>query len=241
MNDHLIRQLTLRDSTLSQPSRNLLRSGFTGQATVRAGDDIVRQHDRPDHCTVVLSGWACRYSSLPDGRRHTLALHISGDFVDLHSFPLKVMDHGVSALTDCAIMTIPHSRVRHITTVDPHLTRVLWLHTLVDAAILRQWLLSASERSALEHAAHLVCELFTRLRIVGMASEGRPFELPIMQREFGAALGVSAVHVSRTLAELRKAELFHWRSGEARILDWEGLQKLAKFDPTYLMLNDEPR
>ena len=236
-----MRQLTLRDSSLSQASRKLLASAFRPPTAIRAGADIVLQGHRPEHCTLVVSGWACRYSDLPDGRRQTLALHISGDFVDLHSFPIKVMDHSVRALTECSVATVSHALVRGITEVDPHLSRLLWLHTLIDASILRQWLLSAAQRSALEHTAHLVCELFTRLQAVGLAVPGRSFSLPISQQEFAVALGISAVHLSRTMAELRSRNLFVWKSAEAEILDWPGLSKLAEFDPAYLILKDEPR
>jgi CRP-like cAMP-binding protein len=237
----LIRKLTLRDSTLSEQSRNRLLSSLNGPVAVKAGGEIVLQGSRPTHSTLVLSGWTSRYSLMPDGRRQTLALHISGDFVDLHSFPIKVMDHGVQALTDCMLSTLEHSVIREITESDAHLSRVLWLHTLVDAAILRQWLLSSGQRSSLEHAAHLLCELFTRLRVVGLAAPGSNFELPLSQQQFADALGISAVHVSRTITELRHRNLLQWRSGTAQVLDWEGLRELAQFDPTYLVLHDEPR
>lgn len=242
MTDHLlVRQLVKRDSTLSAVSRSLLASTFHPPITVAAGTDIVLQGSRPEKCTLIVAGWACRQSLLPDGRRQTLALHISGDFVDLHSFPIKVMDHSVRTLTECVVTSIPHEQVRRITQIDPHLGRVLWLHTLVDAAILRQWLLSSGQRSALEHTAHLLCELFTRLQVVGLAAQGRPFELPLSQQEFGDALGISSVHVSRTMTELRARSLFTWRAGQAEILNWDALRQLAQFDPTYLVLTDEPR
>jgi CRP-like cAMP-binding protein len=241
MSAYLIRKLTLRDSTLSEQSRHRLLSSLNGPVAVKAGGDIVLQGSRPTHSTLVLTGWTSRYSLMPDGRRQTVALHISGDFVDLHSFPIKVMDHGVQAVTDCVLSTMEHSVIREITESDAHLARVLWLHTLVDAAILRQWLLSSGQRSSLEHAAHLLCELFTRLRVIGLAAPGRPFELPLSQQQFADALGISAVHVSRTLTELRNRNLFQWRSGTAQVLEWEGLQELAQFDPTYLVLHDEPR
>ncbi|MET0280202.1 MAG: Crp/Fnr family transcriptional regulator [Steroidobacteraceae bacterium] len=239
--DYLIRQLALRDSSLLPASRDLLLSAFSAVSVVKADHDIVPQGSRPDRCTLIVAGWACRYAELSDGRRQTLAVHVSGDFVDLHSFPLKRMDHAVAALTDCTIQTIPHTRMRYITETDPHLTRVLWLHTLVDAAMLRQWLLSAGQRNALERTAHLLCELFSRLQIVGLASPNRPFDLPLTQADLAAALGISAVHVNRMIAQLRTRELFHWHAREARILDWERLRELAKFDPAYLILTDEPR
>ncbi|MET0282356.1 MAG: Crp/Fnr family transcriptional regulator [Steroidobacteraceae bacterium] len=241
LTDSVVRQLTRRDSSLSEASRDLLSRSLSPPALVKAGEDMVIQGSRPSHSTVILNGWACRYGTLPDGRNQTLALHIRGDFVDLHSFPIKVMDHSVCALTDCTIATIPHDLLRQITKVDPHLTRVLWLHTLVDAAILRQWLLSSAQRTALEHCAHLLCELFTRLQVAELAFPGRPFELPISQIELGAALGITPVHVSRTLSKLRNTGLFTWKQGEALIPDWERLSRLASFDPTYLILTDEPR
>lgn len=238
---HLLRQLTLRDSTLSQASRRLLANSFRPPSFVPAGADIVTRGQRPDHCTLIVSGWACRYNTLPDGRQQTLALHVSGDFVDLHSFPIKVMDHGVRALTDCSISTMSHAHVRTITETDAHLSRLLWLLTLIDAAILRQWLLSSGQRSALEHTAHLLCELWTRLQTAGLAAPGQSFELPISQQELAVALGISPVHLSRTMAELRARNLFVWGSTLAQILDWESLRTLAQFDPTYLILVDEPR
>lgn len=190
---------------------------------------------------MILSGWACRYATMPDGRNQTLAMHIAGDFVDLHSFPVRVMDHGVRTLTECSVATMAHSHVLRITETDPHLTRLMWLHTLIDAAILGQWLLCSTQRSSLEHAAHLLCELFTKLQIVGLAVPGKAFELPVSQEDFANALGISTVHVSRTFTELRLRKIFRWRSGMAEILDWEALRDLAQFDPTYLLLTDEPR
>ncbi|MET0281201.1 MAG: Crp/Fnr family transcriptional regulator [Steroidobacteraceae bacterium] len=241
MSDHLIRQLILRDRSLTPASRHRLNSGFGPSTTVPAGEDFVAKGSRPKHCTVVVSGWACSYDTLPDGRRQITAFHISGDFVDLQSFRLKRMDQGVGAISDCRIATLSHAAILDITETDPHLARLLWLSSLVDAAVLRQWLLSSGQRSALEHAAHLLCELFTRLRGVGMAAPGESFELPLSHADFAAALGISTVHVSRTLSELRTLNLFQWRGREAQILDWEGLQRVANFDPAYLMLSDDPR
>ncbi|RYZ67427.1 MAG: Crp/Fnr family transcriptional regulator [Proteobacteria bacterium] len=208
---------------------------------VPAGSDLVKQGGRPARSTLLLHGWASRYSTLVDGRRQMLALHIAGDFVDLHSYPLKVMDHSVGALTDCTTVSIPHERLRRLTEDDPHLGRVLWLMTLIDSAILRKWLLGAGQQTALEHAAHLYCELYTRLDIAGIAKPDHCFALPLSQAEFGDALGITPVHVSRTLSELRARNLLEWRRGKAQILDWPKLSRLAEFDPVYLSILDEPR
>jgi CRP-like cAMP-binding protein len=241
MSVHLLRKLASRDRSLSQKSLQFLSDSMGAARPVAANRPIVRVGSRPRQSTVIVSGWACRYSMLADGRRQMLGLHLAGDFVDLHSFPLKVMDHSVVSLTACTISSIEHESLQQITDSDPHLTRVLWMHTLIDAAILRRWLLSTGQRSSIEHAAHLICELHTRMQVVDLAAPGAPFELPLSQQQFGEALGISTVHVNRTLAEMRARNLLVWRGGIVEILDPAALTKLAEFDPTYLSLHDEPR
>ena len=238
--DPWMRYLRRRDSTLSQREEGVLRDAVAGQHGVAADTDLVREHDRPAHSTLLLQGWACRYISLDDGRRQILAFHVPGEFVDLHSFPLRRMDHAVGALTTCRVATVPHDTLRRITEDEPHLTRLLWLSTIIDAAILRQWLLGAGKRSALEHAAHLICELHVRLEVAGL-TDGAVFDLPFTQTEFGDALGISQVHANRTLQELKATGLLSWRGTRVEILDGDRLCALAQFDRAYLQLEDEPR
>jgi CRP-like cAMP-binding protein len=95
-------------------------------------------------------------------------------------------------------------------------------------------------RSALEHTAHLLCELFLRLRAVGL-TEDDSFKLPLTQVELGDTLGLSTVHVNRVVQELRAKGLITWRGATLVIDDWKRLQGLAEFDPTYLSLEVEPR
>jgi CRP-like cAMP-binding protein len=67
------------------------------------------------------------------------------------------------------------------------------------------------------------------------------FEFPITQVDLADILGLSPVHVNRTLQELRARELIHWKGTNVRILDWDALAEIAEFDPTYLQLETEPR
>jgi CRP-like cAMP-binding protein len=187
-----------------------------------------------------VSGFTARYQVLEEGARQITALHVAGDFVDLHSLLLKPMDHGVVALSDCQIMKVDHGRLRAIAGQHPHLGRMLWLNTLIDAAIHRQWIVAMGRRTALEHAAHLLCEVYSLLSVVGLAPD-MTFEFPITQQDLADALGLSSVHVNRTVQDLRIRGLISWDGTTARILDWDGLAALAEFDPTYLQLENEPR
>jgi len=237
--DAFFRKLERRD-VVSADERQALIDAAGPVLEVRAGADVVREGERPERSQLVISGFTTRYRVLSDGQRQITAIHVPGDFVDLHSFVLKEMDHSVGALSDCRIITFPHPALTAITERFPHLTRLLWLMTLLDSAIHREWIVAMGRRSAPGQLAHLVCELYVRLGVVGLV-ENDSFKLPLTQMELADALGISAVHVNRVLQELRGESLLTWQNQVIRILDWPRLQERAEFDPRYLHLQSEPR
>jgi CRP-like cAMP-binding protein len=220
---------------LSAEERRVIEAAVVRVRDVNADEDIVREGELPSESSLMLEGFSARYKILSNGRRQITALHVLGDFVDLHSFLLKKMDHGVVALTPCRIGVVPHDELRAITDRHPNLTRLLWLNTLIDGAIHREWLVAMGRRSALGHTAHLICELFLRLEAVGR-TQGNSMTLPITQAELGDTLGISTVHVNRVVQELRSQGLITWRGEKLTIDNWDGLRKAAEFDPTYLHL-----
>jgi CRP-like cAMP-binding protein len=238
MTNALIEKLTRRD-VVSATEIAALAEVLDPPRKVDAHVDIVLEHAYTDHSILLLSGFTARYSTLSDGRRQITEINVAGDFVDLHSLLMKQMDHGVVTLTPCIIAHAPHSRLRKLTEDHGHLTRLLWLDTIIDAAIHRQWLVAMGRRSGLGHLAHLVCELFTRLSAVGL-NEGQTFHMPLTQTVLSDALGLSTVHVNRLIAELRREGLVRWTNPEIEILDWPRLAQLAEFDPTYLRLHSQP-
>ncbi len=237
MTNALIEKLTRRD-VVSASEIAALAEVLDPPRKVDAHVDIVLEHAYAEHSILLLEGFTARYSTLSDGRRQITEINVAGDFVDLHSLLMKQMDHGVVTLTPCVIAHAPHSRLRRLTEEHAHLTRLLWLDTIVDAAIHRQWLVAMGRRSGLGHLAHLVCELFTRLSAVGL-TEGQTFNLPLTQTVLSDALGVT-VHVNRLIAELRREGLVRWSNPQVEILDWPRLSQIAEFDPTYLRLHSQP-
>ncbi|MFC1459512.1 Crp/Fnr family transcriptional regulator [Microvirga arabica] len=235
----LIRKLEKFDR-ISDAERQLLERAAVRQRTVAKGEDLVQEGSRPSESLFLITGFAARYSLLRKGKRQITALHVPGDFVDLHSFLVKKMDHSVMAITACTVGIVPHDALRAISETQPHLTRVLGVNIAVDAAIHRQWIVSIGRQSALEHTAHLFCELFLRLQAVGLA-EDYSFKLPLTQAELGDTLGLSTVHVNRVIQEMRAQGLITWRGETVVIEDWPRLQQIAEFDPTFLSLEVEPR
>jgi CRP-like cAMP-binding protein len=168
------------------------------------------------------------------------ALHVPGDFVDLHALLLRKMDHSVMALTECRVVFVPHPDLVAITENAPHLTRLLWLSTTIDAAIQREMIASVGRRTPLQHLAHTICELYLRLEVVGLAESGK-FRFAITQSELADVLGLSLVHTNRTVQDLRATGLVQWSQTDVQITDMDRLTRLAGFDPTYLNLSSEPR
>jgi CRP-like cAMP-binding protein len=235
----LILRLAARDD-LSAEERIIVENMFTEVRVVKAGEDIVGDGDRPLHSTLVVSGVAARYKVLKEGERQITALHLPGDFVDLHSFLLKEMDHGVSAISQCRVATVPHQTLTRLSEEQPHLTRLFWLLTLLDGALHREWLVAMGRRSAIGQMAHLLCELRDRLQIVGACDENS-FEMPITQIDLSDVLGLSSVHANRVLQELRSDHMVTWKGATIEIGDLAGLRRLAEFDDRYLHLTKEPR
>ena len=239
MPNPLLQALELRD-TLTAEEREAVLNATSREMDFQVGQDIVKEGARPKACSLVVSGLAARYKVLAGGGRQFTALHVPGDFVDLQSLLLKRMDHAVVALAPTRVARVAHATLRQVTDDFPHLARLLWLTTLVDGAIHREWILSMGRRQAPARLAHLLCELFLRQQAVGKV-DGMSFSLPLTQAQMGDVLGVSSVHMNRTLQELRRDGMIKWQGPIVTIKDWQRLKSFAEFDAAYLSLERAPR
>jgi CRP-like cAMP-binding protein len=237
--ESLLLNLESRD-IVSEEEKSLLRSIITRGRQFEIDEDLVREGSRPTYSTLMLEGFAARYKVLDDGSRQITSLHIPGDFVDLHAFPLKIMDHGIVALSPCRVAFADHSALKTVTETVPHLTRLLWLSTLIDGAIHREWIVAMGRRSKKAHLAHLICELYVRLQVVQLTNE-QSFHLPLSQVELADVVGISVVHLNKTLQSLRREKLVTWINRTVTIVDWEALKEFAEFNPLYLNLSVEAR
>lgn len=205
-------------------------------ASFSARQIFIRQQTPLQQCTLLLEGFVERFKDTPDGKRQILAIHVPGDFVDLHSYPLKRLEHSVAALTDVQVALFPHPAIRELTEKSATITELLWRSTMIDAAINREWIVSVGARGAAVRLAHLFCEMFIRLERAGLAS-GNVFALPLTQVDLADATGLTAVHANRMLRQLREDDLVAFRHGTVEVLDWQRLRAFAEFDPAYLFLD----
>ncbi len=221
-----------RDS-LSDEERQLVEDSISVVRTLPNRHLLVRTGARVETSTLLLEGFICRYMDDRQGHRQLVAVHVPGDFVDLHGFPMKHLDHDVATIGPVKVATYEHRTLRTITERYPHLTRMLWFSTLLDAAMHREWIFRLGRLGAEGRIAHLFCELYARLQMVGLASDGR-FTLPMTQPDLAEASGITGVHVNRVLRVLRERGLMTFKGGEVSITDMKGLTAIAEFEPHYL-------
>jgi CRP-like cAMP-binding protein len=237
----VISERFLRDKRgvrLEREERELLDAAISEIRILKPRTTIVRAGDYLDQSTLLLKGFMSRYIDDRHGLRQLVAVHVPGDFVDLHGFPLKVLDHDVATLTAATVAIVPHDRIDEMTQDRPRFTRKLWFATLIDAAIHRAWLFRLGRLDAVGRVAHFLCETNTRLMAVGL-SDGRQFELPITQSDLGEICGLSNVHVNRVMRNLREDRLCVFRSSVVEILDARRFAARGQFDPAYLYIDPE--
>ncbi|RXZ34270.1 Crp/Fnr family transcriptional regulator [Sphingomonas desiccabilis] len=202
--------------------------------------DLIREGEQPKAVRLILSGWACRYKDLPDGRRQIVGFFVPGDFCDLNVYILKEMDHSLSAITRVLYAEIAPDEMERLIDERPRISQALLWHELVNASIQREWLLNVGQRSARERIAHLLTELFLRLRAVRL-TEGNACDFPLTQADIAEATGLTSVHVNRTLQELRREGLIELTQRRLIIPDLDALMGVAMFNPNYLHLDHEGR
>lgn len=211
---------------------------LVGKTRVLAdGERLIARGEKATESAILIDGYMLRVIRRGE-RRFIVSVHVPGDFVDLHGFALKHLDHDVVAAGPARIATVSHDRLRDVTENDPELARALWFATLLDASIHRQWIRNLEALDAPQRIAHLYAELHHRLAFVGR-NGGRTLRTPFTQTDLADMCGVSAIHANRAVARIRELGLGEIRRGDLYIGDWAALEAYAEFDPGYLYGNAE--
>lgn len=228
----LIRKLE-QFTALSEANKRTVMDAIHDVRNFAARDDIIKEGDRPDDVHLMLEGWAGRYKDLPNGERQIMAYLIPGDLCDIHITLLDQMDHSIGALSPSKVAFIPRIVMEAMLGANDGLSRALWWATLVDEAILREWLVSLGQRPADKRIAHLICEMVLRCRAVGLTGDDS-FEMPITQEQFADTVGITPVHMNRSLQALRAEGLISTHGRRITVTDLDRLMNYSDFNPNYL-------
>lgn len=224
-----------RGAQLEPEERSALERAIVQVKSVPPRTTLVRTGDRLSQSTLLLDGLLCRSKDDRNGVRQMVALHVPGEFVDLHGYPLKVLEHDVASLTAVTVAIVPHAALDRIVEEMPTLTRKLWYATLLDAAMHRAWLFRLGRLDAPGRVAHFLSETNARLIAAGL-SDGRRFALGLTQVDLAEICGLTSVHINRVMRQLREEGLCAFRSSLVDIQDPAGLAARGEFDPDYLYL-----
>ena len=228
--DPFLRKLE-RAVQLSDDERYALQSLTFNRRTLPARHDIAIG-DVTDRVYLVMSGFACRYKTLPSGTRRIVSFVLPGDLCYMHDAGAFGRDLRVGALTPCSVADISRSKLVELIGLHPGISRAIWWVTLRELSRAREWIVNDT-RPADRRLAHLLCELLVCLQVIDQADE-HGFEFSVTQVDVADALGISHVHINRVLQSLRSSGLVAWSSQHVTIPDVDGLRAYAEFDPAYL-------
>lgn len=197
---------------LDESDREALGRLDARQVAVPAGHDLVIEGEAIRNGIIFERGWGCRYRLLEDGRRQILQLLVAGDHAGDSGAIFGQADHSIATLTPARILLLPVEALGELAARHPRLRLALEWSRFCDRAIIQARLVDIGRRSASQGMAHLILELYHRLRLVGEADEDC-FALPLKQETLADALGLTMVHVNRTLRQLRAEAFSIWTTG----------------------------
>jgi len=231
----LARRLAYRTQLDADDRKAVMALPFTLKTMERA-HFIVREGELATHSCVMLSGYSIRSKLAATGMRQIVAIHMKGEFVDLQNAMLKIADHSVQMLTSGRVALIPRNEIIQLTLDRPTIGHAMWIDTLVDGSIFREWIMNVGRRDARTRLAHLLCEFALRLKLAGLGRHDG-YELPMTQEQLADATGLTSVHVNRTIKTLEADGLIERSNPRSiNIGDWRRLAEVGDFDSNYLHL-----
>ena len=212
---------------LSQSDRRALQVLGSPPQEVPAHVRLRSAFDEHAGAFLFQDGWGMSFRILADGRRQIINLLLPGDFCDAAFFVLRYADYSIETITPCAISTVMTEEMLDLIRDHPRVGAALWWNAALEETLLRGHITALGRQTAYERAAYLICETKRRLQRIGLAGDDA-FEWPITYEMLADALGLSAVHVSRTLRRLESDGLVSLQPRRVLINDLPGLQKIAE-------------
>lgn len=217
---------------MSEEEKGVIEGSIEETIALDHATRTIARGELADRSTILIEGFMMRTIE-KDNRRFVLGLHVPGDFVDLHAFALKRLDHNIVSVGPAKVGYASHARLEEVMEKWPHLARLLWSSTLLDAAISREWILKLEQLTASKRVAHVFAELWCRLDMVGLGRRDG-LRTPLIQADLADMCGTTAIHMNRALGQLKKAGIAEFRRGTLYVPDRARLEEYAEFDASYL-------
>jgi CRP/FNR family transcriptional regulator, anaerobic regulatory protein len=194
----------------------------------RRGAVVIAENDSPRDLFIVRKGWLHSSVVLGNGSRQIMRFHFQGDLVGLPLLAFPDSPETVTAVTDAVLCPFGRERLAALMVGHPRLAALLLSLTVAERVALADRLASIGRTSARARVSSLLCEIFGRLRILGLVEEGA-IQLPLTQEEIGDATGLTSVHVNRMMRGLAEDGLIERTGGQLRVLEEARLCAEASF------------
>ena len=233
VSDGFSRSALVRSHLLGEAERDALKQAMTVTRTFANGAELLRERESAECIYILAAGWACRYKTLRDGGRHIPALLVAGDVCNVDSLLFDSADYGVRTLTEATAHVLPRDCALELCAAYPGIALTFTRLAVVDTLTVSRSAVCLGRQSARSRLAHLLCELEARLASAERSEPGG-FELPLTQEQLADVLGLTSVHVNRTMQQLRAEGLIVSQGRTIRIPDIARLRGIGEFDPAYL-------
>jgi CRP-like cAMP-binding protein len=203
------------------------------------GGYVGREGDVPVRVAVLISGFVVAHKITGPGARQIVALYLPGEPLDLQHLYLECADQNLQAITRAVVAFTPRAAMHDLVAARTAVARAVWLHNLIEASIFRDWITNIGRRTALPRLAHWLCEMGMRFELQGIGTR-TCFDLPMTQEQIADTVGLTPVHVNRTLKALATQGLVRRRHRRIELPDWNAISEFADFNPRYLHIPRKP-
>lgn len=218
----------------------LLR-GLGETAVLYRRQTVIRRERLPvDAIYLLIEGWATSAIRLPNGQRQIVKVHITGDMMGTPSMVLDTAADTLTAITDCRVAALSFPQLREMLIAHPRLGPLFFMSVQIERLALMDIVAALGKSSARERLVRLLLDLHDRLTKIGAVEDGC-FDMPLTQELLGDVLGLTAVHVNRTMRLLEREGLIA-RHGQRMVLsDIDRLRRMSpvpprkiRFDPAWM-------
>ncbi len=236
--DLLVRKLENDSLLAADDSRAIYELPFTLRS-VPPATYLLREGEPASICAVLISGYAFRHKITGSGARQIVSLHIPGEALDFASLSLSYADHNIQTLSHAELALVPMAAMRELAASRRNIQSAVLTQLAIEASISREWVVNVGRRNARERLAHLLCEFASRLDAQQLSAPDG-YDLPMTQEQIGDALGLTSVHVNRSIKALAEEGLLSRRGRVLSFPDIRRLREVADFSELYLHLDQRP-
>lgn len=221
------------------PSEQTALQGLAEPYLPYGRNEVIRSEGQSPPCLYhLLEGWAMSSIALEDGARQYLKVHLPGDIMGAPSLPYEHAVETLTALTVARVARISLTALGKLFADFPRMAAFLFLATQEERVILMDRLAAIGRSDALRRIAGLLVHLHERQVMLGH-DPAAPIEMPLTQDQIADLLGLTPIHVNRTLRRMDVEGYVARKRGQVELRRLDDLRAMVGL-PTRAIRRDLP-